>query len=76
MDILVENVEWNTNCYSLYFRILRFVRVQLTVYISLRETRNMALNEMGVCTRKVMGKYCWILLGKNTSSDQSNVIMY
>lgn len=47
-----------------YFRILRFVRVQLTVYISLRETRNMALNEVAVCTRKVMGKCCWSLLGE------------
>lgn len=52
------------NCCSVYCRILKFVRVQLTVYISLRETRNTALNEMVVCTRKVMGKYCWILLEK------------
>lgn len=63
-DILVEMVECIANCCSVYFRILRFVRVQLTVYISLRETRNMALNEMVVCTRKVMGKHCWILLKK------------
>jgi len=61
-------MECITDCSSVYFRILRFVRVQLTVYISLRETRNMALNEMVVCTRKVMGKYYWMLLKKNSRS--------
>lgn len=56
---------WNASQIAVdYFRILRFVRVQLTVYISLRETRNTALSGVAVSTRKVMGKYCWSLLGE------------
>lgn len=46
---------WNASQVAVdYFRILKSVRVQLTVYISLRETRNMALSGVAVCTRKVM----------------------
>lgn len=75
-DILVENVECITNCCSLCFRILRFVRVQLTVYISLRETKNMALNEMVACTRKVMGKYYWTpLRGKKKKKGLKSKMM-
>lgn len=67
---------WNASQIAVdYFRILRFARVQLTVYISLRGTRSMALSAVAVCTRRVMGKYCCILLGEILGPKSSKNVM-